>query len=262
MAEVDWGNEASEAPKKKSRVPKWAWFCGGGCLLALVVAGVLAALVATNVSEMFDEGKQLEELRAVLPFESLPEGHQIVGTGALTGFIPGVEDAWTIRIGGERLQVEITQYAPSAAGELRDSIASGELDASADQQFGSLGIFESAHGELEVQGRKLPWMRFQTFKPTAESSETAPAESDTNEQADDSKPSSFADAVSMRVMMVDLTREGEAGGLVLQFQRQGKGPPVEPSEVIEFLAPFKIGEQPKAAEQPKTDEQPKSGEQR
>lgn len=238
MTEVDWGTEANEAPKPKSRIPKWAWFCGGGCLLAIIAAGVVGFLIFRQAQEMMDEDKQTAELQAVLPFETLPEGYRILGVGAFAGFMPGVDDAWMIHVDGGGTQVQISRYTPSASAEMRESISSGDLGSEAKSQFGPFGLYGLTHGEVEVQGRKLPWMRFQTFESEDDSSS-----GEGEETGDESKPSSsrLKDAVATRMLLLDLTAEGEQSALILQFQRAKKGPAIEPSEVVEFLAPFKLG---------------------
>lgn len=238
MSEVDWGTEANEAPKKTSRIPKWAWFCGGGCLLALIAAVVIGVLVVVRFRDMMDEEKQAAELQQVLPFEALPEGHRIVGIGAFAGFMPGVDDAWMIHVDGGETQVQISRYTRSASAEMRENIRSGDLGGEAKQQFGPIGIHELAHGEVEVQGRTLPWMRFQTFAPP----EAGAAAKDTAESDEaDSVGSRFGDAIATRILLLDLTEDGSDEALILQFQRAKRGPAVEPSEVVEFLATFKVG---------------------
>ena len=37
MSDTSWEGEASEAPPRKKGMPKWLWFCGGGCLFMLLI---------------------------------------------------------------------------------------------------------------------------------------------------------------------------------------------------------------------------------
>jgi len=243
MAEVDWGNEANDAPKAKKRVPTWAWFCGGGCLLAVIAAVAVALFFGSKVSNMMDQDKQAAELRAELPFDELPEGTQIIGTGEFASMAPGIEDAWTLHM-RDGAQVQISKFTRKGAAEMREGIKSGDLGDGAKQTFGPFGIFGIQNGEVDVQGRTLSWLRFQTFDPDASGAESKKDES-SDEESEDKKPVGFRQAMSQamrqRTMLIDITKEGDSGGLIVQYQQLGDGPPIDPNEVVEFLAPFHIG---------------------
>ncbi|MBL8802593.1 MAG: hypothetical protein JNN27_11390 [Planctomycetes bacterium] len=239
MSEVDWGTEANEAPKPKSRVPKWAWFCGGGCLLALILGGVLAFLIFKKAQEAMDVDKQSASLAEELPFDALPEDYTFIGIGAFAGMLPGIDNAWMLQRTDGTVQAQFQLLEPEASLVRREAIRTGELGPDAKQQFGPIGLHGLEHGEIEIQGRTLPWMRFQTFEPSA----AKEAGADT-EQAEKAEPS-FGDAIELasrqRILFLDLTRDGAAGALILQYTAVGDGGPVEPAEVAELLKPFHVG---------------------
>ena len=239
MTGVDWGTEANEAPKPKKRVPTWAWFCGGGCLLALIATVAVFAFGAMKVREMVDTEKQAEELQRELPFDQLPEGAQLIGTGAFASFAPGIDDAWAMQF-ADGSQCQITKYTPKVAAEMRENIKSGELGKEAEQRLGPFGIFAIENGVVDIQGRTIHWLRFQTYDPDAVSAD----ETETEPAPEDEAPT-FGEAMDrafkQRVMLLDVTREDARGALIIQYQKVGRGAPIDPQQVAEFLAPFHIG---------------------
>ncbi len=70
--QLDWGNEAKEQPKAKKRIPTWAWFCGGGCLLAIIAGIVFAVIGYTVVRKAADQDGQWASLATVLPYDAAP----------------------------------------------------------------------------------------------------------------------------------------------------------------------------------------------
>ncbi len=239
MTEVDWGSEANEAPKAKKRIPTWAWFCGGGCLLAIVAAAIAAFALFRAGASMMDQEKQSAALGEVIAFDPLPEGTQIVGVGMLSGLAPGIDDQWMVMVPGSDSVLQVTKYSGDTAEEIRENIKSGELGASGAKQFG-VGIHEYAHGEQDIQGRTLPWLRFQTYEKSAD-----PAPTNTKDD-EESKGGSdpfkvMREASKQRLLLLDVTAETHEGALILQFQRVGAGPPIEAAELAEVLRPFHIG---------------------
>lgn len=244
MAEVDWGVEANEAPKPKKRVPTWAWFCGGGCLVAVLAVGAAIAFFALKARDMMDGEKQSAELQAELAFDELPPGIQVIGTGEVMGFAPGIDDAWSLQM-PDGSQLQISKYTPKGAVEIREGIKSGDLGDGAKQTFGPIGFHEFSNGEVDVQGRTLPWLRFQTFENPA-AGEVAKPEGEEDEAP--RKPASFSEAMQQaskawkqRMLLMDVTPEGAKGALIVQYQKLGEGPSIEPAEVVEILKPFHIG---------------------
>ena len=261
MSDIEWGSEAKEAPKKKARLPKWLWFCGGGCLLAQIASAVIAFVVFRVASEKLDPEKQWTALAEVLPYDERPADYMLIPTGALAAMAPGVDNGWQFTKGGASVQLQL--YAPGQrADELRERLETGDLGESK-QQFGPLGFHAPSAGQFEIQGRKLNYVRFQTFEESespgdaqaqagdsAAGSEQAPVKEPTEEVAQEpveepiEEPSSFKQAMEMatkqRVMLVDITPEGREGALLLIYSRFSGTTPVEQRDIEDFLQHFRI----------------------
>lgn len=85
MSAADWGDEGGEVPpKKKKRIPTWAWWtCGGGCLVAILVAIALGFVVAGLAKEFGDTEQAWENVREILPYDARPEGWEARGVTVL-----------------------------------------------------------------------------------------------------------------------------------------------------------------------------------
>lgn len=239
MSEVDWGTEANEAPKPKSRVPKWAWFCGGGCLLALILGGALSFLVFKKAQDAMDVDKQSASLAQELPFDALPEGFEFSPEGAFLSMVPGIDTAWALQSADRTESLQIQLLEPDASQLRREAIRTGELGPDASKQLGPFGVRALEHGEVEIQGRTLPWLRFQTFEPPAAKDAAAGAEKDEN--AELSLDDVVDRASRQRILFLDLTRDGATGALILQYSAIGDGGPVDPADIAELLKPFHVG---------------------
>ncbi len=217
MAEVDWGNEANEAPKQKSRVPKWAWFCGGGCLLALIVAGVAAVLLVRVAKDTMDPDKQWDRLAEFVPYETRPEG-QIIG------FKVPFQDIHTFALPQEGGASALFLIAGGSQGEeLRAAYFDGEKEVNLGPFTGNAGRYNVEEGTLNVQGRELRSIRFTS-----------------HERSGDEGKSS---AMHKSTLALDLTKDGSDTAVIFQFDRVNSLERVDERAAIEFLAQFKIGEQ-------------------
>ena len=219
MSEVDWGSEANEAPKPKSRVPKWAWFCGGGCLLALIVGGVLAFLVVRKAQEAMDPEKQWASLAEFVPFETRPEGETIIG------FKVPFQEIHTFALpqsDGSSCTFLIATGTQGA--QLREQYFDGEKQVDLGPLTGNMGRYHVEKGELNVQGRECPSIRFTSYERP---------ESGAQEDLTPMHKSTLA---------LDLTKDGSDTVVIFQYDLVGSLAPVDESDVVKFLAPFKIGE--------------------
>jgi len=239
MSEVDWGTEANEAPKPKSRVPKWAWFCGGGCLLALILGGVLAFLVVRKAQDAMDVDKQSASLEKALPFDALPEGFEFSPEGLILSMMPGIDTAWALQSADRTESLQIQLLEPDASQLRREAIRTGELGPDASKQLGPIGVHGLEHGEIEIQGRAVPWMRFQTFEASA--AKEPAADTEQGEKAEPSLGDAIELASRQRILFLDLTRDGATGALILQYSAIGDGGPVDPADIAELLKPFHVG---------------------
>ena len=70
MSEVEWSAEGEEAPRKKKRVPAWVWWgCGGGCLLATLVAIIASIAIGKFVKDSLDPETVWARVHEALPHD-------------------------------------------------------------------------------------------------------------------------------------------------------------------------------------------------
>lgn len=215
---AEWTGEVSELAKPpKKRVPVWIWACGGGCLLAFVVALLLAALSFNFFKKAMDQDAQWERLGQYLPVETRPPGIQIVG---IPFKLEGMS-MWILTDHGRKLQATVLSAEPGAdAAKTRDEL----FDATKEISFMGLGRHDPELGEIEVQGRRLKTLRYTS---RSSESEAGPLES-------------FLKEMQGASVAVDLAPEGSEALLALILTRQGTNERIEDAQVAEFLAPFRI----------------------
>jgi hypothetical protein len=154
MSEMEW---PEEAPPKKGGIPSWVWIgCGGGCLVALILAAVLSFYVTEIVKEANDPEKVWSLVEKALPFDERPEGWEVRGIGIFgTNQVmmnPPNEPA-----------VVMLQYFEERAG-LEELI---DPDSTANNLV-LMGIEDAEPGEIEVQGRSARCLRFISPTPGAD----------------------------------------------------------------------------------------------
>ena len=227
---LDWGTEANAEPKPKKRVPTWAWFCGGGCLLALIVAGV-AAVVAINIGrKAMDQDAQWEALAQVLPYDSKPEGAVIFGMS----WAPGIEHGWQIQR-GQDLIVQVLVLGGSTAEQLREQLETPEDAMKLKELAGLLGSSDGSSGKLVIQGREVTFARF-----------TPKGETEDSEPQDESGSSrkvmeQIGRSLNPPTVVLDLSTAGSDDFVLLTYKRLAGSGPVTDEELLGFLAPFHIG---------------------
>jgi hypothetical protein len=218
MTEVDWGSEANEAPKAKKRIPTWAWFCGGGCLLAIVAAIAMGVFFFRMAQETMDPEKQWASLGEYVPFDERPEG-QIIG------FKVPFQDIHTFAIPrGDGTSAVFLIAGGSKGEDLRAQYFDGEKQIDMGPILGNMGRFHVEEGVLSVQGRELRSIRFTSHERAADGA----AEKDLSPM----HKSTFA---------LDLTKEGSDTVVILQYDLTGSLAKVDETAVVEFLKPFHIG---------------------
>ncbi|MEW6073683.1 MAG: hypothetical protein AB1726_13955 [Planctomycetota bacterium] len=156
MSDVEWTEEAEEAPRKKRRIPKWVWIgCGGGCLLAVGLA--VAAAVAGTL--FFQKGKDPEyvwpRVDRVLPFDERPAGYRAYGQS-----IAGTETWFLLDEAAGRMI--FVQVFPNRAA--LDDLFDPESRSNRGL-FGVGGISDAEPGEVEIQGRSTRCLRFFPWVP-------------------------------------------------------------------------------------------------
>lgn len=234
--QLDWGSEAKEQPKPKRRVPVWAWFCGGGCVLALITVIVAALAIGSCAKEMKDPETQWKELERFVVVQSRPEGEILGFKVPLTGF-----QTFSIQQGMTKVDFMI---ASGQAGEqLRNDIL--DPDAKGGISFmGNIGRHGTEELTLNVQGRELRGVRF-TSKPRDENApEPAATTDEESEPGDMSVGEAMRMATTTSTTALDITPEGSGTTVVMMYQRVGSLEPIPDSEVIEFLSHFDLTKQP------------------
>jgi hypothetical protein len=214
MTEVEWGSEGKEAPKKKKAIPGWAWFCGGGCVLALIAAVVLGIVAFVFGREAMNQETQWDALRQVIQVdEPDPDDRIIFGLG----FTPGVEEAWQISSKDGTGQANLMVYSGDMAAKLREAIETGENADLVKQALGVLGDSKATAGTTTLQGREFKSLSFQPKD---------------------------ASIVNPAMVAIDATPEGDARIVLLGYRRmKASDAPIAAEELETFFEPFHLGPQ-------------------
>ncbi len=148
MSDAKWGDEGEAAPKK--RVPTWLWFCGGGCLLASILAVVALGFVFSEVKTWKDGDQQLPALAKALPFDELPPELEFQ-------FAIRFPFDWFIFSDSRGFVLWFFVAPPGQAAELRRTILNPESDGGF---MGMGGRQDTQAATVAVQGRELRGVRF------------------------------------------------------------------------------------------------------
>lgn len=216
MSETNWGESGAPAPKK--RIPTWLWFCGGGCLLALVLAIAGGAFLFMKGKEMIEEGTNAElqwkRLEEVLPYDHRPE----MATLRFGGRMLGQEGYWFDDSDGYMvILMVISENDPKKRERALDPNEAG----------GAFGRGQRRNMQpvtLHVQGRDLKGLRFEQM-------------GDDEERAPDGAPR----AGKGPAMLLDVTPQSSSRFLLLEFIRLNDTQQVKDEDVLRFLAPFHVG---------------------
>jgi hypothetical protein len=216
MAETAWSVEEAGPPKKRG-IPTWLWFCGGGCLLAVLFGIVALGLGYHFVKKATDPELQKQALAKILPYDQWPQemkpkfGFQVVGEQYTFEDSRGFQE-----------QIQLHKGRDGAEGRKR------LFDAEHPQFPQSFGVgrFEDMKsGTVEVQGRELHVLRMKVEL----------AEFITRWMDKDAKnklPS---------MAFVDLTPDDLEGMLLIQITRQRDDAPITDDEIRDILRPFHVG---------------------
>ncbi|MBM3991216.1 MAG: hypothetical protein FJ298_09450 [Planctomycetes bacterium] len=230
--QLDWGSEASEPVKPKRRVPVWAWFCGGGCVLMFVTFIVASVAVVSCVKEMADPDTQWKELEKVVAVETRPEGE-------IFGMKIPFQNLRVISIQQGLTKVDFMIAGGAQAQELRSQFLDPSAEMNLGPMLGNLGRYEPEEIVLNVQGRELRGLRFLTQKPDGEGVAL--------ENTQDEEPAELEPVEAVKLAMrqstvaLDISPEGGTKTVILQYSRMGSLEKIDDDEVIEFLAHFKLG---------------------
>lgn len=205
MAGEEWANEP-EVPKKKGGLPKWLWFCGGGCLIAVVLAAIAGMFMVRQIKEAADPEKQWGRVAEYIEYDARPTGWSIFGLG----MVPGMDGFVFMDLSSGRSVNWM--ILPASEASSREEIFNEDFDGGGIPQVNQLSDTEL--GELEIQGRTLQVLRFTQ-----------------NALGTGKQICAF----------VDITPEEEQGLWLLQIVLPPGSGRVSDEFVRDFLAPFHIG---------------------
>lgn len=212
MTETNWGE--SEAPVRKKSIPTWLWFCGGGCLLALVLAIAGGAWGVSLFKDAMDPEKQWPNVQAILPYDEQPPELQLVwgSTFPMDVFV---------FLDQRGYGAMLFRFAESDAHEVREQLLNPEFKGG----FMGAGARKDLQAaSVDVQGRELPVLRFYQ-----------------SGGGEPSGPGAPPNAGSGASIVVDLSDPGDVRPLVLQLVRHDGDEPISDDEVRQFLEPFHVG---------------------
>lgn len=212
MTEQEWADEPT-VPEKKKGLPGWLWFCGGGCLIAVVLAVVLGFFLVREFNKATDPELQWSRLEETIAMDVRPPEMDL-----LFGWDAGL-DVWMFQ--DQRGYMTLIYYFDESQAEARDEIFQEGFEGGGIQGLNK--IEDPQFGEVEVQGRVLPVQRF--YQEGGSSSPT-PGAPETGQG-----PAAF----------VDITPEGNPGFMMLFMIRVNSDEPVPDEFIQEMLAPFHVG---------------------
>lgn len=216
MTETQWAEDSPGKPMRKS-LPKWVWFCGGGCLLALIAGLIAVVLFVRMVKNARDEKVTWPALQQVLAYDERPPTMHIELYTSV-----GIEQFVMRDDRGFQLQLQLHKGA--SGDRARKQMFEGTTpEFPAD--MGVMKFEDMRKGEVEVQGRVLPVVRCKLqFSGFAKS--MVPKEA--QDQMGD-------------MLWTDVRPEGQSGMYLLQITRHGSSGEITDDELRELLAPFHIG---------------------
>ena len=218
MVETTWTEEQATGPKKRS-IPTWLWFCGGGCLLAVLLGVVAIGIGFRMLNEARDVEKQWPRLTQILPCDDPrppPEMQFVIGT-----HVAGDQYQF---LDSRGFQVQFQNHTGTDGTKARKDMFAAD-NPKFPQNLVVMKFEDIQPGTVEVQGRTLRLLRMRMELPKA-----------LNKMI----PEEGRQGISS-MAFVDLTPEGREGMLLVQFQRMKGTEPVADDEIREILKPFHVG---------------------
>jgi hypothetical protein len=208
----EWAEEPAVPPRKKG-LPGWLMFCGGGCLIAVILGAIAAYFAVGEFKKALDPDAQWARLEETLEMDARPPELQM-----MMGWGIGI-DLWMIK--DERGYIAAIYDFGEAESEGREEIFSDKFKGGGVP--GLSKIEDPEVGEVIVQGRSLPIVRFQNkggFNPGG------------GEKVAGQGAACF----------LDLTPEGDSGFvMVFLMKMDGSKEPIEDAAIQTFLQPFVVG---------------------
>lgn len=217
MSEAQWSPDVADKPVKKS-IPKWVWFCGGGCLLALIAGVAVLALSVNYFKNAMDPAVSEPALQEVLPHDELPPTMSIQFYNSI-----GIEQFQMVDTRGFQLQIQVHEGADGARA--REQMFQKETP-EFPKDLGVMKFEDMKKSMVDIQGRELPVIRMR-MEFTGFMGKVMP------EEAKNQMGS---------MLWTDLTPEGATDRLVLaQLMRMNGSGEITDDELRDLLAPFHIG---------------------
>ena len=216
MAETAWTEEGPTAPRRKG-VPTWLWFCGGGCLLAVLLAVVVAGIGYRLFKTATDPEVQKQKVAKILAYDAWPEemtprfGMQVVGEQYTFEDRRGFQEQIQLHKGQQGLDGRKKMFESNPPEFPKD-----------------LGVMEFEKldpGTVEIQGRELDLLRMR-LRFTGLMAKFMPKE--------------VQDQIGSMVI-VDLTPDDLEGMLLMQITRIRGDGPITDEEIRAILKPFHVG---------------------
>lgn len=216
MAETTWTEEGAGVPKKKG-IPTWLWFCGGGCLLAVLIAVVVVGLGVRWAKTAMDPDVQKQKFAKILPYDEWPKemrpifGAQLVGEQYTFQDSRGFQEQVQLHRGREGVEGRKQMFQTNPPQFPKNLVV---------MKFEDL-----APGTVEVQGRTLALIRMR-MEFSGVFGQMLPAEA-RNQMGS--------------MAFVDLTPEGLDGMMLMQLTRMKGKEPITDEEIRTILEPFHVG---------------------
>jgi len=207
MTDSTWGDET--LPPKKKRIPTWLWFCGGGCIVAVILAVVAAFFLFEYFKGWGSPEKQLPALAKVLPFdEPLPPE---------TEFQMAIRFPfdWFVFMDRRGFMLQFIVVPESQAKEIRDTILNPEFGGGF---MGNGNRDEIEEALVSVQGRELKGLRYVQHGGSSDEGKGA-------------GPG----------IALELSQESAGRLVILQIVRTGGEGQITDEEVLDLLRPFHVG---------------------
>jgi hypothetical protein len=208
MTDTTWGDES--LPPKPKRIPTWLWFCGGGCIVAVILAVIAAVFAFDYLKGWGSAEKQLPALAEHLAFdEPLPSG---------TEFQMAIRFPfdWFVFSDDRGFALVFIVVPASKSAEIRETILNPDFKGGF---MGNGSREELEEAIVQVQGRELKGLRYVQRNGSGE------------QGFDGSGPG----------IVLEVSAESAAKMIVLQILRTGGEEKITDEDVRDLLKPFHVG---------------------
>lgn len=212
MSESEWVEEPTAPPEKRGK-PAWMWFCGGGCLILLLLALAGTWLAIDWIKTGRDPDKQWPEIARILPYDRRPEELELVFGSQFLADMYLFNDSRGYVVLFLRFDED---RASDARRQVMDPEYTGGVPGLGERRDAKLGT-------IAIQGRELPVLRYFQYGEEV-GGEDAPV------------------VLEGAAATIDLTPEGGPGFLSVSVVRADNSEEPVPDDYLrELLAPFHVG---------------------